>query len=128
MIAQNLQAVEGEGAQSLAKTIEALLGCVREETAALKNSLRFDMSSCNARKSRLLYELGRAAGGLGKVDISQELRRQLKDLRDELATNALLVKGHVSAVREISELMISLVRKEETDGTYVKPRRGYAAW
>jgi hypothetical protein len=128
MSGQILQAAERDGTQSLAKTIDALLVCVREETDALKENLGFDLSVCNARKSRLLYEFARAAIGLGTADMSPELGRQLRGLRKELAANALVVKGHVSAVREISELMISLVRREETDGTYVKPRRGHAAW
>jgi hypothetical protein len=114
--------------QSMTKIIDGLLGCIREETAALRSNIRFDLSGSNARKSRLLYELNRAASGFGSADFSPELGSQLKGLRAELAANAVLVKGHVSAVREISDMIINLVRKEETDGTYIKPRGGYAAW
>jgi hypothetical protein len=82
----------------------------------------------NARKSRLLYELSRAASGFSASGISPRLQTQLNTLRTELAANALLVKGHISAVREISDMMINLQRKNETDGTYAKARGGYAAW
>jgi hypothetical protein len=115
-------------AQSISKTIAGLLICIREETAALRANQHFDLPGSNARKSRLLYELNRAAGGIDTSNHSPELRSQLKALRAELAANALLVKGHVTALREISEMMIGLVRKEEADGTYAKQRRGYAAW
>jgi hypothetical protein len=100
--------------QSVSKIISGLLTCIRVGS--------------NARKSRLLYELNRAAGGIGATGHSPELGAQLKTLRAELAANAHLVKGHVSALREISEMMIGLVRKDEADGTYVKQQRGYASW
>jgi hypothetical protein len=121
------QAVEGDG-QSISKIISGLLTCIREETIALRDNQRYDLSGSNARKSRLLYEFNRAAGGIGAPEHSAELSTQLKTLRAELAANALLVKGHMTALREISEMMIGLVRKDEADGTYVKQRRGYAAW
>lgn len=114
--------------QSITKIIDGLLDCIREETAAMRSNVRFDLPGSNARKSRLLYELSRAASGFGGADFSPELGSQLKDLRAELVVNAMLVKGHVSAVREISDMMINLVRKGETDGTYTNPRGGYAAW
>jgi hypothetical protein len=121
------QAVGGDG-QSISKIISGLLTCMREETIALRDNQRYDLPGSNARKSRLLYELNRAAGGIGASEYSLELSGQLKALRAELAANALLVKGHATALREISEMMIGLVRKDEADGTYVKQRRGYAAW
>ncbi len=114
--------------QSITKIVEGLLVCIREETAALRSNTRYDIPGSNARKSRLLYELSRAASGLGSADFSPELGGQLKDLRADLAANAVLVKGHVSAVREISDMMINLVRRDETDGTYLKPRGSQKAW
>lgn len=125
MIEQSIQSGE---AQSIAKIIDGLLSCIRQESAALKTNVRFDLPASNARKSRLLYELSRAASGMGAPEVSPELGGQLKILRSELAANAVLVKGHVSAVREISDMMIDLMRKDETDGTYLKARGGYAAW
>jgi hypothetical protein len=121
-------AAQESQAQSISKIVAGLLSCIRQETEALRANERYDMAGSNARKSRLLYELNRAAGGLDTPNQSPELRLQLKTLRAELATNALLVKGHVTALREISEMMINLVRRDEADGTYVKQRRGYAAW
>jgi hypothetical protein len=121
------QAVERD-VQSVSKIISGLLTCIREETSALRANQRYDLPNSNARKSRLLYELNRAIGGIGAAEHSPELGAQFKALRTELAANALLVKGHVTALREISEMMIGLVRKEEADGTYAKQRRGYAPW
>jgi hypothetical protein len=121
-------AAQESQAQSISKIVAGLLSCIRQETEALRANERYDMAGSNARKSRLLYELNRATGGLDTPNQSPELRLQLKTLRAELATNALLVKGHVTALREISEMMINLVRRDEADGTYVKQRRGYAAW
>jgi hypothetical protein len=121
-------AAQESQAQSISKIVAGLLSCIRQETEALRANERYDMAGSNARKSRLLYELNRAAGGLDTPNQSPELRLQLKTLRVELATNALLVRGHVTALREISEMMINLVRRDEADGTYVKQRRGYAAW
>lgn len=118
---------EGE-APNISKVTASLLTCIRQETAALKANRRYDMVASNARKSRLLYELSRASGGTHAQDRSPELSAQIKTLKAELATNALLVEGHVSALREIGELMISLVRRDDADGTYVKQRTGYAAW
>jgi hypothetical protein len=115
-------------AQSISKIISGLLICIREETIALRDNQHYDLKGSNARKSRLLYEFNRAAEGVGAPEHSAELSKQLKTLRAELAANALLVKGHVTALQEISEMMIKLVRKDEADGTYAKQRRGYAAW
>jgi hypothetical protein len=124
----SLQQAAGGETQSISKIISGLLTCIREETIALKANQRYDLAGSNARKSRLLYELNIAAGGIDPPNHSPELGAQFKILRAELAANALLVKGHVTALREISELMIGLIRKEEADGTYVKQRRGYAVW
>jgi len=124
----NSQQTVGGDVQSISKIISGLLICIQEETAALRANKRYDLPGFNARKSRLLYELNRAAGGIAGPEHSPELSMQLKTLRAELAANALLVKGHVTALREISDLMIGLVRKDEADGTYVRQRRGYAGW
>jgi hypothetical protein len=121
------QLVEGDD-QSISKIVSGLLICIREETIALRDNTRYDLPGSNARKSRLLYELNRAVLGISAPEHAPELSKQLKTLRAELAANALLVKSHVTALQEISEMMINLVRKDEADGTYIKQRRGYAAW
>ena len=119
----SLQTRGETGIPNLMKIIDGLMSAIQEETQAFRANLGFDLKASNARKSRLLYELTRAAGNLDLPGLQHDCRAKLLLLKNELAGNALQVKAHMMAVKEISDLMIDILRKEQEDGTYSK--RGY---
>lgn len=98
--------------KSLFATINSLLVCLNEETHALQSGIRFDIAASNTHKNRLLFELSRASAHTSADE------NQLSALKIALQANALVVMGHVAAVRELSDLLISLMRSEMADGTY----------
>jgi hypothetical protein len=108
----------GEDAPNLSKILDVLLACVRGESEAIRRGLAIDLRGSNAMKSRLLYELSRACRGIDAGSGQVGCQEQLLLLRTELRRNAQIVGAHLSAVREIAELMIEAAKAEGADGTY----------
>jgi hypothetical protein len=111
----------GDDAPNLSNILDVLLACLREETEAIRRSLPFDLKGSNAMKSRLLYELSRASRGVDAACLQAGFKEKLLLLKAELRHNAQIVGAHLSAVKEIAELMIDAAKKEEADGTYSRP-------
>ncbi len=111
----------GDDAPILSNILDVLLACLREETEAVRRSLAFDLKGSNAMKSRLLYELSRASRGVDAGRLQAGGKEKLLLLKAELGRNAQIVGAHLSAVKEIADLMIDAAKKEEADGTYSRP-------
>jgi hypothetical protein len=109
-----MQAVEAALAR-LEETIEA-------ENEALDGHQRIDFADVNRRKSQLLLELTRLSRGLPEA-AGATLTPRLTRLHAKLAHNQRALEMHVNAVREIAELMVSVLGEAESDGTYGRPTR-----
>ena len=59
--------------------------------------------------------------------MSSELRLQLQKLAVVLRENARLLKLHIAAVGEISDIIVGSLRDAESDGTYSR-RNGISRW
>jgi hypothetical protein len=122
----------GAGSQlRLAAIIEHLSEIVGEETAHLRGGAAIDLKVANDRKSQALLELSRA---LRQVDPAAARDRavagSLAELRLKLEDNQAVLKLHLEAVREVSNIVCAAIRHAESDGTYSASIRkpGYEPW
>ena len=110
----------GAGGQlRLAAIIAHLSEVVGEETAHLRRGAAVDLKVANDRKSQALLELTRA---LRQVEPSvardAAVAARLAELRSRLEQNQAILKLHLEAVREVSNIVCAVIRHAESDGTY----------
>ncbi len=103
---------------NLQSIIKRIRDCVEMETRAIQADSRYDAKQLNSRKSRLLYELGRAGRGLDLDDFDDQCRKDFAELRKALAENESVLKAHISAVSEVASIVQDAIQRDETDGTY----------
>ncbi|HVW56128.1 MAG TPA: hypothetical protein VHC00_10640 [Rhizobiaceae bacterium] len=103
---------------NLSAIIGRIEATIEQETAAIRGNLDFDIPASNARKSRYLYELNKAARCVSPLDISTEERTQLVRLREKLAANEAAILAHINAVTEVAALIQKAIQRAEADGTY----------
>lgn len=114
---------EGEqGAGTALMNLSVIIGRIEEtveaETAAIRTDVNFDIKASNARKSRYLYELSRAATGIASTILPEEHRAGIIRLREKLAANEEAIRAHLNAVSEVAALMQDAIQRAEADGTY----------
>jgi hypothetical protein len=121
---RTLQKLSGDTAMPALRSadLSAIVGrienTIEEETAGIRTNPDFDIRASNARKSRYLYELNKAARNINLGEISPEQREQLSGLRDKLAANEAVIRAHINAVTEVAALIQKTIQRAETDGTY----------
>jgi hypothetical protein len=122
----------GAGSQlRLVAIIEHLSEVVGEETNHLRRGAAIDLKVANDRKSQALLELTRA---LRQVDPAAArdpaVAARLAELRLKLEDNQAVLKLHLEAVREVSNIVCAAIRHAESDGTYSPSIRkpGYEPW
>lgn len=91
---------------------------VEAETAAIRTDVKFDLTASNARKSRHLYELNKAARDLDPSAIDAESRAGLARLRQKLVANEEAIRAHLAAVNEVANMLRTAIERSEADGTY----------
>lgn len=107
----------------LSQALLKLLDVVEEENATLRLHKIGIHAGFTDRKNQALRELMAAQRSGHSRAAEQECRPLLKRLSSELAENARLLKLNISAVGEISDIIIGGLREAESDGTY---GRGHA--
>jgi hypothetical protein len=103
---------------SLSSIIRRIEDTIDLETAAIRKDTGFDLAASNARKSRYLYELNRAATGLSPQNLSDEHVEGLKRLRTKLEINEQTILAHLNAVTEVAGMLQEAIQQAEADGTY----------
>ncbi len=118
-IKQELNTKNGGQSQSSIRTIIDRLNLfIEDETQAMNVNSTFDYRTSSERKNRLLYELMRASrltdfGILDKNTVSA-----LSRLKSALEVNSASISANLSAVRDVANIMVNIMRNEEADGTY----------
>lgn len=105
-------------AQALAVCIQRLEELVDSETAALAEHREFDLEESNRRKSRALLEITRITRALPVSAIEAGVRSGIGRLREKLQHNRDLLQIHITAVREVADLLAQVTTEMESDGTY----------
>ncbi|WP_412057553.1 flagellar protein FlgN [Bartonella sp. DGB2] len=107
--------------QKFAAAIEGLGEVVDYESDILESNGNPDYNKINARKTRGLRDLNQAMGEVSVYlndNMEESIARLLQGLQKKLERNSDLLKIHLEAVSELSQMMQMAVRSEETDGTY----------
>jgi len=120
------QAVErSPGSQNvvvLATTVRRAISVVRAETEALRETPNADLKPFEHRKSQVLLDLSRARGALPLDEVSEEVEKLLTELRESLSENMTILERHMTAVREVSDLLARVMLEADSDGTYTRPQ------
>ena len=103
---------------SLKAVITRLGAFVENETAEIRSNRQFDFQASSEKKSRLLFELNKASRGCDFSTLDRSVIDQLAHLKKALASNEAQIKAHLSAIREVSDLMVDILKNEEANGTY----------
>lgn len=98
--------------------IRRIQEAVDDETHGIRTDVHFDVAASNARKSRYLYDLNRAARSVTETTLRDDHREALASLRSALERNEQAIVAHLGAVREVADIIRGAIRRSETDGTY----------
>lgn len=104
--------------QLLKQAIDRTDSIVRDETAALKRSGLVDLHEFSGRKSHQLLALKRAFDATVNVPGKERMAKEMDLLRDALAENTALLQTRLAAVQEVADIISSVMRHAESDGTY----------
>lgn len=113
-----LQPADAVSANALVACIERLEDVLDLENIALVERRDADLQDCSRRKSRALLELTRIARALPPSAIETNARAGIGRLREKLIRNRDLLQIHISAVREVADLLARVISDTESDGTY----------
>ncbi len=101
--------------------VNSLEEVVDYETEALEKNQNPNFNDINARKTRGLRDLNQSMEEVAKYMndmVKTELEILLRGLATKLERNSELLKVHLEAVSELSQMIQDAARQQETDGTY----------
>ena len=104
--------------QLLKQAIDRTETIVRDETAALRRGGGVDLHEFSSRKSHQLLALKRAFDATANVPGRESMTKEMDQLREALAENTALLRTRLAAVQEIADIISSVMRQAESDGTY----------
>lgn len=113
------------GSSAIAHALAKLIDVVEEENEALRGLHITSHANFTDRKNQALRELmaaQRMAAGPHTVQGSQPL---LQRLGEALQVNSKLLKHHISAVGEVSDIIVAGLRDADSDGTYSRECSSY---
>jgi len=105
--------------------VEKLIGVIEEENALLRDHKVILHTGFTERKNHALRELMAVQLAEGASKKIEAVRPLLLRLAAALGTNARLLKLHIAAVGEVSDIIIGGLREAESDGTYSRARNAY---
>jgi hypothetical protein len=122
------KAVPAEGhhfeLQLLQQAIDRTVAIVCDETASLRRGGIIDLQEFSMRKSHQLLALNRAFDAVLGAGQRERVTLELDNLRKVLEENASLLQIRLGAVQEIADIIASIMRDAESDGTYSRPAPG----
>jgi hypothetical protein len=109
-------------ASSLSQTILKLLEVIEEENKVLRDHRVVVHAGFTDRKNQALREVMAAQRSESPREAAVSCRELLQHLSTALHANAALLKLHITAVGEMSDIIIGGLREAESDGTYSRSR------
>ena len=99
-----------------------LVDIIEEENGFLARHEIVNHAAFTDRKNHALRELMAAQRFDGAAARSGECKPLLQRLAGALQANARMLKLHIAAVGEVSDIIIGSLREAESDGTYSRGR------
>lgn len=110
---------------ALYTAVVKLIGVIEEENTLLRDHRVSLHAGFTERKNHALRELMAAQRADGAGQAIAAVKPLLQELAAALGTNARLLKLHIAAVGEVSDIIIGGLREAESDGTYSRSRNSY---
>lgn len=110
-------------ASSLSQAILKLMEVLEDENAILREHRITSHAGFTDRKNQALRELMAAQRSGASRESARSCSDLLQRLSGSLHINAALLKLHITAVGEMSDIIIGGLREAESDGTYSRNRR-----
>ena len=107
----------------LAPALLKLVELIDEENAILSEHGIANHAGFTDRKNQILREIMAAQRSESPEVTAHGCRDLLERLSAALRQNATLLKLHIEAVGEVSDIIISGLREADSDGTYSRSRR-----
>lgn len=107
---------------SLAPAVLKLIEVIDEENAMLRQHRIVFHASFTDKKNHALRELMAAQRSDALPETARACRALLERLSIALRTNTALLKLHIGAVGEMSDIIIGGLREADSDGTYSRSR------
>ena len=98
--------------------VRKLLAVLEEENSILRQQQFVSHAAFTDRKNQALRELMAVQRQENIQSAAQRMQPLLERLSEELKENARLLKLHISAVGEISDIIVGSLRQADSDGTY----------
>lgn len=114
----------GAMGSSLSPALLKLIEVIEEENAVLQEHRIMFHAGFTDRKNQALRELMAAQRSGSSREAAQACSSLLGRLSAVLRTNAGLLKLHIAAVGEMSDIIIGDLRQSQSDGTYSRGRHG----
>jgi hypothetical protein len=118
MMSSRITALPLGGGSPLPPVLLKLIEVIEEENAVLQEHKIVFHASFTDRKNQALRELMAAQRSENLPEAVQPYKVLLEQLSTALRVNAGLLKLHIAAVGEISDIIIGGLREAESDGTY----------
>ena len=101
-------------------------GVLDEERRVLASGPIEDLDGIITRKNYLALDVTRITAHTPSIQLDPAVRRSLERTAKQLAENSALLRRHIEAVGEISDLIAEIVNQASSDGTYTSDgyRRG----
>lgn len=115
------------GSSALALAVAKLLEAVEDENSALRRQEIISHAGYTDRKNQALRELMAAQRRDDSGTSADQIRPQLLLLSQALNANARLLKHHIAAVGEVSDIIVGSLRDANSDGTYSR-ESGIQRW
>lgn len=112
----------GAPSSSLSQAILKLIEVIEDENATLRNRQIITHAGFTDRKNQALRELMAAQRSEPPHRSAASVRHLLQQLSAALHINGDLLKLHISAVGELSDIIIGGLRDADSDGTYSRSR------
>lgn len=97
-----------------------LIDFLKAETGGLSRNPHYDLTQSNLQKTQLLLELNRSI----RVRALEE--NLLAELKTALTENACEIENQLTAIRELTNIILDTLRRERDDGTYTHIPAGTA--
>lgn len=110
---------------ALAASLEKLINVIEEENTLLREHRVSLHAGFTDRKIHALRELMATQRAEPSSEAVNAVKPFLLRLSAALGTNARLLKLHIAAVGEVSDIIICGLREAESDGTYSRSRNSY---
>lgn len=120
--------MSGTTVLACAALLEKLSAAIADENAALASRDGLPLVDITYRKNQILRDLLTAQKACTTPGSLAALAPRYSRLKQLLDRNAMLLKLNLTALQEVSSVIVESIRQAESDGTYTRRQSEFAGW